>query len=84
MIFRSLAADYPIFHVIPVPDGMAEIVAPLREMIMEAVAETDEALMVKPERYEKKEYVNKNELKQIVYEDEAVDERIKHNYTFVK
>ena len=44
----------------------------------------DEALMVKPERYEKKEYVNKNELKQIVYEDEAVDERIKHNYTFVK
>ena len=32
---------------IPVPDGMAEIVAPLREMIMEAVAETDEALMVK-------------------------------------
>lgn len=32
---------------IPVPDGMAEVVAPLREMIMEAVAETDEALMVK-------------------------------------
>ncbi len=32
---------------IPVPDGMAEIVAPLREMIMEAVAETDEELMVK-------------------------------------
>ena len=32
---------------IPVPDGMADIVAPLREMIMEAVAETDEELMVK-------------------------------------
>ena len=32
---------------IPVPDGMAEIVAPLREMIMEAVAETDEELMNK-------------------------------------
>ncbi|MCH5211276.1 MAG: elongation factor G [Oscillospiraceae bacterium] len=32
---------------IPVPDGMEEVVAPLREMIMEAVAETDEALMVK-------------------------------------
>ncbi len=32
---------------IPVPDGMAETVAPLREMIMEAVAETDEELMVK-------------------------------------
>lgn len=31
----------------PVPEGMEEIVAPLREMIMEAVAETDEALMVK-------------------------------------
>ena len=31
----------------PVPDGMADIVAPLREMIMEAVAETDEELMVK-------------------------------------
>ncbi len=32
---------------IPVPDGMEAVVAPLREMIMEAVAETDEALMVK-------------------------------------
>lgn len=32
---------------IPVPEGMDEIVAPLREMIMEAVAETDEELMVK-------------------------------------
>ncbi len=32
---------------IPVPDGMADIVAPLREMIMEAIAETDEELMVK-------------------------------------
>ncbi len=31
----------------PVPDGMTEIVAPLREMIMEAVAETDEELMMK-------------------------------------
>ena len=32
---------------IPVPEGMEAAVAPLREMIMEAVAETDEALMVK-------------------------------------
>lgn len=32
---------------IPVPDGMADTVAPLREMIMEAIAETDEELMVK-------------------------------------
>ena len=32
---------------IPVPEGMSDIVAPLREMIMEAVAETDEELMVK-------------------------------------
>ncbi len=32
---------------IPVPDGMADVVAPLREMIMEAIAETDEELMVK-------------------------------------
>ncbi len=32
---------------IPVPEGMADIVAPLREMIMEAIAETDEELMVK-------------------------------------
>lgn len=32
---------------IPVPEGMKEVVAPLREMIMEAVAETDEELMVK-------------------------------------
>ncbi len=32
---------------IPVPEGMEDVVAPLREMIMEAVADTDEALMVK-------------------------------------
>ena len=32
---------------IPVPEGMAEVIAPLREMIMEAIAETDEALLVK-------------------------------------
>lgn len=32
---------------IPVPDGMAEIIAPLRDMIMEAIAETDDALMNK-------------------------------------
>lgn len=32
---------------IPVPDGMAEVIAPLRDMIMEAVAETDDALMNK-------------------------------------
>lgn len=32
---------------IPVPEGMAETVAPLRDMIMEAVAETDDALMNK-------------------------------------
>ncbi len=30
-----------------VPEGMAETVAPLREMIMEAVADTDEELMMK-------------------------------------
>lgn len=32
---------------IPVPDGMADEIAPLREMIMEAIAETDDALMNK-------------------------------------
>ena len=32
---------------IPVPDGMEDEIAPVREMIMEAVAETDEALMEK-------------------------------------
>ena len=32
---------------IPVPEGMAETIAPLRDMIMEAVAETDDALMNK-------------------------------------
>lgn len=32
---------------IPVPEGMEETVAPLRDMIMEAVAETDDALMNK-------------------------------------
>ncbi|MDY3929761.1 MAG: elongation factor G [Clostridia bacterium] len=32
---------------IPVPDGMDDTIAPLRDMIMEAVAETDDALMNK-------------------------------------
>ncbi len=32
---------------IPVPDGMEDQIAPVREMILEAVAETDEALMEK-------------------------------------
>lgn len=32
---------------IPVPEGMAETIAPLRDMIMEAIAETDDALMNK-------------------------------------
>ncbi len=32
---------------IPVPDGMEDTIAPLRDMIMEAVAETDDALMNK-------------------------------------
>ncbi len=31
----------------PVPEGMADVIEPLREMIMEAVADTDEELMVK-------------------------------------
>ena len=31
----------------PIPDGMDELIAPAREMILEAVAETDEALMEK-------------------------------------
>ncbi|WP_352419798.1 elongation factor G [Proteiniborus sp.] len=31
----------------PVPDGMDDIITPLREMLMESVAETDEALMEK-------------------------------------
>lgn len=43
----------------------------------------DEALMVKPEKYEKKEYVNEAEPEEIVYEDEKVDDRIRHNYTFI-
>ena len=32
---------------IPVPDGMEDVIAPLRDMIMEAVADTSEELMVK-------------------------------------
>lgn len=32
---------------IPVPEGMAEVIEPLRNMIMEAVAETDEELLLK-------------------------------------
>ena len=43
----------------------------------------DEALMVKPERYEKKEYVNDEEPEKIVYDDEVEDERIRHNYIFI-
>ena len=43
----------------------------------------DDALMVKPERYEKKEYVHTGEPEKIVYDDEVEDERIRHNYIFI-
>ncbi len=39
--------DGPYRVEMPVPEGMAEVVEPFREMIMEAVAETDEELMMK-------------------------------------
>lgn len=48
---------------IPVPEGMAEVVAPLREMIMEAVASTDEELMVK---YFNEEEFTFDEIKQAI------------------
>lgn len=48
---------------IPVPDGMEAIVAPLRDMIMEAVAETDDALMNK---YFNGEEFTFDELKQAI------------------
>ncbi|MCH5186005.1 MAG: elongation factor G [Oscillospiraceae bacterium] len=48
---------------IPVPDGMAEIIAPLREMIMEAIASTDEKLMVK---YFNEEEFTFDEIKQAI------------------
>lgn len=48
---------------IPVPEGMAEVVAPLREMIMEAIASTDEELMVK---YFNEEEFTFDEIKQAI------------------
>ena len=48
---------------IPVPEGMAEIVAPLRDMIMEAIASTDEELMVK---YFNEEEFTFDEIKQAI------------------
>ena len=48
---------------IPVPDGMADIVAPLRDMIMEAIASTDEELMVK---YFNEEEFTVDEIKQAI------------------
>ena len=48
---------------IPVPEGMAEVVAPLREMIMEAGASTDEELMVK---YFNEEEFTFDEIKQAI------------------
>lgn len=48
---------------IPVPDGMADVVAPLREMIMEAIAATDEELMVK---YFNEEPFTFDEIKQAI------------------
>jgi len=32
---------------VPIPDGMADVIAPLRDMLIESVAETDEALLEK-------------------------------------
>ena len=43
----------------------------------------DEALLVKPARYDKKEYVTEDTPEDIVYEDEIEDERIRHNYIFI-
>lgn len=48
---------------IPVPEGMTETVAPLREMIMEAIASTDEELMVK---YFNEEEFTFDEIKQAI------------------
>ena len=48
---------------IPVPEGMADIVAPLRDMIMEAIASTDEELMVK---YFNEEEFTFDEIKQAI------------------
>ena len=45
MTARRYEGEYRIE--IPVPEGMAETIAPLRDMIMEAIAETDDALMNK-------------------------------------
>lgn len=48
---------------IPVPEGMADVVAPLRDMIMEAIAATDEELMVK---YFNEEEFTFDEIKQAI------------------
>lgn len=48
---------------IPVPEGMADIIAPLRDMIMEAVAGTDEELMIK---YFNEEEFTFDEIKQAI------------------
>ncbi|MDO5381500.1 MAG: hypothetical protein Q4F06_02090 [Eubacteriales bacterium] len=43
----------------------------------------DEALTVKPERYEKKEQVSTDKPEEIVFDDEIEDKRIRDNYIFV-
>ena len=58
MTARRYEGEYRIE--IPVPEGMAETIAPLRDMIMEAIAETDEDLMMK---YLEGEEITVDELK---------------------
>ena len=43
----------------------------------------DEALTVKPAKYEFKEKVENGPVEDIIFDDEIEDERIRHNYIFI-
>ena len=65
---------------------LAFIIEPLLKLNIKKtfdIKTIDEALLVKPARYDKKEYVTEDTPEDIVYEDEIEDERIRHNYIFI-
>lgn len=65
---------------------LAFIIEPLLKLNIKKtfdIKTIDEALLVKPARYDKKEYVTEDTSEDIVYEDEIEDERIRHNYIFI-
>ncbi|MCI6163591.1 MAG: hypothetical protein MR675_00155 [Lachnospira sp.] len=63
-------------------DMLSHILKPNIKKTFDIVS-IDDALTVKPEKYEKKELVDEEEPEKIIFDDEIEDERIRHNYIFI-